>query len=192
MNPDVQFFFQKDSPWQKEFRHLREICLSSGLTEELKWGKPCYTLHGKNVVLIHGFKEYCALLFHKGVLMDDSENLLIQQTKNVQSARQMRFTSIDEIENHENHIEKYIQHAKQIEKSGQKVPKIKTREFEIPEEFQIRLQEDPSLKASFKNLTPGRQRAYLLYFSSAKRSSTRTSRVEKSIPRIMDGLGLDD
>src|SRR5690606_38387108 len=192
MNPKTAFFFEKDSQWKKEYGELRKICLACDLTEELKWGVPCYTWNDKNIVLIHGFKEYCALLFHKGILLDDPEDLLIQLTENVQSARQMRFTNAEEIVRKKTHIKKYIQQAIQVEKSGKKVPHKKTREYEVPEEFQVKLDEDPSLRESFKALTPGRQRGYLLYFSSAKRSETRETRVEKHIPRIMDGLGLDD
>lgn|SRR5690606_1552555 len=192
MNPKTDFFFQKDSQWKKEYAKLRQLCLDSGLTEELKWGVPCYTWKEKNVVLIHGFKEYCALLFHKGVLLDDPENLLIQQTENVQSARQMRFTRLKDIVDMEDVIKKYLGKAIEVEKSGQTVELKKTKEYAVPEEFQSRLDENPSLKDSFNSLTPGRQRGYLLYFSSAKRSQTREARVEKYIPKIMDGLGLDD
>ncbi|HLU93985.1 MAG TPA: YdeI/OmpD-associated family protein [Membranihabitans sp.] len=192
MNPKTDFFFQKDSQWKKEYAKLRQLCLDSGLTEELKWGVPCYTWKEKNVVLIHGFKEYCALLFHKGVLLDDPENLLIQQTENVQSARQMRFTRLKDIVDMEDVIKKYLGKAIEVEKSGQTVELKKTKEYAVPEEFQSRLDENPSLKDSFNSLTPGRQRGYLLYFSSAKRSETREARVEKYIPKIMDGLGLDD
>lgn len=192
MNPKTDFFFNKDSQWKKEYAKLRQICLACDLTEELKWGVPCYTLKKKNVILIHGFKEYCALLFHKGVLIDDPKELLIQQTENVQSARQMRFTDLNEIEEKEKVIKNYIRQAIEVEKSGKKVELKKTKEYAIPEEFQSRLDENPSLKESFKALTPGRQRGYLLYFSSAKRSETRIARVEKYIPKIMDGMGLDD
>ena len=192
MNPKTDFFFQKASQWIKEYAKLRQLCLDSGLTEELKWGVPCYTWKEKNVVLIHGFKEYCALLFHKGVLLDDPENLLIQQTENVQSARQMRFTRLKDIVDMEDVIKKYLGKAIEVEKSGQTVELKKTKEYAVPEEFQSRLDENPSLKDSFNSLTPGRQRGYLLYFSSAKRSETRETRLEKHIPRIMDGLGLDD
>lgn len=192
MNPKVDFFFKKDSQWKSEYVRLRQICLDSELSEELKWGVPCYTWNKKNVVLIHGFKEYCALLFHKGVLLKDPEKLLIQQTKNVQSARQMRFTGLGEIQDKEHSIKKFIRQAIEIEKSGKKVKLKKTEAYAIPEEFQSKLDENPSLKESFSSLTPGRQRGYLLYFSSAKRPETRQSRVEKYIPKIMDGMGLDD
>lgn len=191
-NPNVNFFFEKDGPWKVEYNVLRKICLAGPLAEELKWGVPCYTRNDKNIVLIHGFKDYCALLFHKGALLNDPDNLLIQQTKNVQSARQMRFTNVEEIKRKAKSIRKYIVQAIEIEKSGKKVLFKKTKEYAIPEEFQSRLYEDPSLKKSFEALTPGRQRGYLLYFSSARRSETRKSRVEKYIPKIMDGLGLND
>ncbi len=192
MNPKVDFFFQKKSPWQKEYGQLREIVNFCKLTEELKWGVPCYTFQNANVVLIHGFKEYCALLFHKGLLLKDKHNLLIQQTKNVQSARQMRFSNVDEINELKEIIIAYIEEAIKIEKAGLKVDLKKVLDYEMPVEFQSALKEMPELKIAFEQLTPGRQKAYLLYFSSAKQPKTRVARIEKYIPIIMAGKGLDD
>lgn len=192
MNPKVDFFFNKNSTWQKEYDLLRSIILECGLTEELKWGKPCYTLNGNNVVLIHGFKDYCAILFHKGVLLNDDDGILIQQTKNVQVARQLRFTSVHQISEMKSIIKAYIFEAIDIEQAGLEVELKKTTEFEVAEEFQEKLDEISELKTAFENLTPGRQRGYLLYFSNAKQSKTRTTRVEKCIPDIFDGKGLND
>jgi uncharacterized protein YdeI (YjbR/CyaY-like superfamily) len=192
MNPKTDWFFDKDTKWQEAYAQLRRIALDCGLTEELKWGCPCYTHQGKNIVLIHGFKDYCAFLFHKGVLLKDDENILIQQTENVQSARQIRFTSVQEIMDREKTLKVYIYEAIEVEKAGVKVPMKKTREFKMPEEFQEKLDKNPSLKSAFEALTPGRQRGYLLHFSSAKQSKTRTDRVEKNIPKILEGKGLDD
>jgi uncharacterized protein YdeI (YjbR/CyaY-like superfamily) len=191
-NPKVDWFFTKEKKWKKEYATLRTICLGSGLTEELKWGCPCYTLNKKNVVLIHGFKEYCALLFHKGVLLSDPKNILIQQTENVQSARQVRFANLKEIEKLKTTLKSYIKEAIEVEKSGLKVDLKKTAEFNMPEEFQKKLNEDRTLETAFYELTPGRQRAYLLYFSSAKQSKTREARIEKYTPNILEGKGLDD
>ena len=193
MNPKVvDRFLDRAKKWQQEMKLLREICLDCGLTEEFKWMHPCYTFQGKNVVLIHGFKEYCALLFHKGVLLKDTNNILIQQTENVQSARQIRFTSLQEIIDLKSTIKAYIFEAMEVEKAGLEVPMKKTSEFKIPDEFKVALDNDPDLKAAFQGLTPGRQRGYLLYFSQAKQSTTRTSRVEKYIPKILQGKGLND
>ncbi len=192
MNPKVDFYFNKASKWQEEYQKLRTIVLDCGLTEELKWGVPCYTLNGSNVVLIHGFKEYCALLFHKGALLKDSEDILIQQTENVQAARQLRFTELEEILELEPIIKAYIHEAIEVEKAGLKVELKKTKEFDMPEEFQTALDEDPELKDAFKALTPGRQRGYLLHFSGAKQSKTRVSRIEKATPDILAGKGLND
>jgi uncharacterized protein YdeI (YjbR/CyaY-like superfamily) len=192
MNPKVDFFFDKAAQWQKEFEKLRAIALETQLTEDLKWGCPCYTYEGKNIFLIHGFKEYCALLFFKGALMKDPANILIQQTENVQAARQIRFTDLQQILDLEKTLKEYMFEAVEVEESGAKVEMKKTKEFEMPEEFQQRLDEDSVLKEAFEALTPGRQRAYLLYFSSAKQSSTRTSRIEKYIPEILNGKGLND
>ncbi|MGZ3299298.1 MAG: YdeI/OmpD-associated family protein [Asticcacaulis sp.] len=191
-NPKVEFFFDKQGPWHDAYARLRVMALDSGLTEELKWGCPCYTLDGRNVFLIHGFKDYCALLFMKGALIKDEAGVLIQQTENVQSARQMRFTGVDDIVRRENIIKSCIADAIDIEKSGRKVTLKKTADFNVPEEFQVRLDQDPGLKAAFESLTQGRQRGYMLHFSSAKQSATRAARVEKCIPRILEGKGLDD
>ena len=192
MNPKVDFFFNKNSKWQEEYELLRTIILDCGLTEELKWGKPCYTVNGNNVVLIHGFKDYCALLFHKGVLLNDAEDILVQQTKNVQSARQIRFTDVEQINDMMAVIRSYIFEAVEVEKAGLEVPMKKTSDFEMAEEFREKLEAMPELKEAFKSLTPGRQRGYLLHFSGAKQSKTRTSRVEKCIPDILEGKGLND
>lgn len=191
-NPKVDEFISQAKQWQAEFEQLREIVLDSGLTEEFKWGKPCYTLDGGNVVLIHGFKEYCALLFHKGALLKDPMGILIQQTRNVQAARQIRFTDVDEIIEIVPVLKGYIEEAIQAEKAGLDVEYKKTAEYDVPEEFQKELDQRPALKAAFEALTPGRQRGYLLYFSGAKQSKTRASRVDKYIPHILDGKGLND
>ncbi len=191
-NPKVDFFFKKAKKWQSAFEQLRVIALNAGLTEELKWGVPCYTFEDSNIVLIHGFKEYCALLFHKGVLLDDPLGVLIQQTENVQSARQMRFTDVDEIIEMEPVIKAYIINAIEVEKSGLEVTFKETKEFNMPAEFQAQLDTNAELKEAFEALTPGRQRGYLLYFSGAKQSKTRTSRVEKYTPKILAGKGLND
>ena len=192
MNPKVDFFFNKDSKWQEEYAKLRMFILDCGLVEELKWGVPCYTFQKSNIVLIHGFKNYCALLFHKGVLLNDAEGILIQQTKNVQSARQIRFTDISQIFEMEATLKAYIFEAIEVEKAGLEVKLKKTEEFNMPDEFQIKLDENPTLKSAFESLTPGRQRGYLLYFSSAKQSKTREARIEKYTPQILDGKGLKD
>jgi uncharacterized protein YdeI (YjbR/CyaY-like superfamily) len=192
MNPKVDFFFNNDSQWQKEYEQLRMIVLACGLTEDLKWGCPCYTLGNRNIVLIHGFKEYCALLFFKGALLNDSDGILIQQTKNVQSARQVRFANVKEIVKLASALKAYIYEAIEVEKSGVKVNYKKTSEYSIPEEFQRKLNTMPALKKAFKELTPGRQRAYLFYFSSAKQSKTRESRIEKYLQQILNGKGLED
>lgn len=178
--------------WHDEFVEMRRIALASGLTEDFKWGHPCYTLNDSNVVLIHGFKNYCAYLFHKGVLLKDEAGILVQQTENVQSARQIRFTSADEIIEMEHILKAYIEDAIEVEKSGKEVEFKETEQFEYPDEFIAKLEEMPELQEAFESLTPGRQRGYLLYFSGAKQSKTRTSRVEKYIPHILDGKGLDD
>ena len=171
---------------------MRQIVLDCQLTEELKWGKPCYTLDGKNIVLIHGFNEYCALLFIKGALLKDDKGILVQQTENVQAGRQIRFTNVREINKMENTLKAYIQEAINVEKDGLKVEPKKTSDFAMPEEFQSKLDAHPALKAAFNALTPGRQRAYIFYFSQPKQSKTRESRVDKYIPKILDGMGLDD
>jgi len=191
-NPKVDFFFNKAKTWQEEYETLRRIILDFPLTEELKWGKPCYSFEKNNIVLIHGFKEYCALLFFKGALLKDAKGILIQQTENVQAARQIRFTSVGEIVTRQPILKAYIKEAIEAEKAGLKVDYKKTAEFKIPQEFQNKLDEIPALKKAFAALTPGRQRGYILYFSAAKQSKTRESRVEKCVPQILDGKGLDD
>ncbi len=192
MNPAVDFFFNKATKWQDEYEKLRRIALDCGLTEELKWGVPCYTFQQSNVVLIHGFKDYCALLFTKGVLLHDAESLLVQQTENVQAARQLRFTGLKQILALEATIKAYLFEAIEIERAGLKVTLKKPEEFAVAEEFQQKLDENAALKAAFEALTPGRQRAYLLHFSAPKQAKTRTARVEKSIPDILNGKGLND
>lgn len=192
MNAKVDFYFNKAGKWQEEFERLRRIILECGLSEELKWGNPCYRFQESNIVLMHGFKEYCALLFFKGALLQDPEGILVQQTENVQAARQIRFTNILEVIEMEPILKAYIYEAVEVEKAGLKVELKKTREFPMAEEFQRKLQEIPDLKTAFYALTPGRQRAYLLYFSQAKQSKTREARVEKFMPKILDGKGLDD
>jgi uncharacterized protein YdeI (YjbR/CyaY-like superfamily) len=192
MNPKVDSFISKANQWQDEFKKLRMIVLDCGLTEELKWGVPCYTLEKSNVVLMHGFKEYCALLFVKGALLKDPKGILITQTENVQAARQVRFTSVQEIDELEPILKAYIHEAIEAEKAGLKVDYKKTTEFKVPEEFKNKLDEIPALKTAFYALTPGRQRAYLLYFSAPKQSVTRTSRVEKSMQPILYGKGLNE
>jgi uncharacterized protein YdeI (YjbR/CyaY-like superfamily) len=192
MNPKVDFYFTKATKWQEEIKKLRKIVLDCGLNEELKWGCPCYTFRESNIVLIHTFKEYCALLFMKGALLNDANNILIQQTENVQAARQVRFTSVQEIVEMEAILKAYIYEAIEVEKAGLKVDLKKTTEFTIAEEFQKKLDEIPALKTAFDALTPGRQRAYMLHFSAPKQSKTRESRVEKSMQMILNGKGLDD
>ena len=191
MNPKVDFYFNKAKKWKEELKQLRMIVLDCGLTEELKWGAPCYTLEKHNIVLIHDFKEYCALLFFKGALIKDTYHILVQQTKNVQSARQIRFSNLEEIIKKENKIRSYIKKAMEVEKAGLKV-ELKKDPGPYPEEFQNKLSAMPALKAAFEALTPGRQRGYILYFSAPKLSATRVSRVEKSIPNILNGKGLND
>ena len=194
MNPKVDFYFSKAKKWQKEIKQLRMIVLDCGLIEELKWGVPCYTFQKSNIVLIHVFKEYCALLFFKGALLHDPNGILIQQTKNVQAARQIRFTNVREIVEREPILKAYIYEAIEVEKAGLRVPLKKTEEFKIPEEFQKKLfhQDGHALKKAFNALTPGRQRAYIFYFSQPKQSKTRESRVEKYIQQILNGKGLND
>lgn len=192
MNPKVDWFFNKDTKWQKEYEQLRTIILDCGLTEELKWGCPCYLFGKSNIILIHGFKEYCALLFFKGALLNDPDGILIQQTENVQSARQIRFTNIREIVKMERALKAYIYEAIEVEKAGLKVKLKKTSDFKIPEEFQKKLDKSKTLKKAFDALTPGRQRAYIFYFSQPKLSKTREARVEKYSKQILRGKGLDD
>jgi len=191
-NPKVDAYFSRRDSWQEEFARLRRILLDTGLTEDLKWGEPCYTLDGANIVLIHGFKDYCALLFFKGALMSDTAGVLIQQTKNVQAARQIRFTSADQISGMENVLKAYVAEAAEIERSGAKVDFKGTEEFAVPEEFQARIDSTPALKSAFEALTPGRQRAYLLHFAQPKQAKTRESRIDKAMPQILAGKGLND
>ena len=191
-NPGVDEFYDSAGQWQAEFRELRKIVLDSPLNEELKWGVPCYSFNGNNVILVHGFRKYCALLFVKGALLKDVNGILVKQTENVQAGRQIRFTSVQEIVEIEPVIKAYVQEAIEIEKAGLKVEFKPTSEFTVPEEFQKKLDESPTLKTAFHTLTPGRQRAYLLYFSQPKQLKTRESRVEKYIPHILNGKGLND
>jgi uncharacterized protein YdeI (YjbR/CyaY-like superfamily) len=192
MNPKVDFYFDKATQWQKEIEKLRTIALDCGLTEELKWGCPCYVFEKKNIVLIHVFKEYCAYLFFKGALLKDTDGILIQQTKNVQVPRQVRFTNVREIVKLAPTLKTYIYQAIEVEKAGLKVKLKKSTEFEIAEEFQKKLDKVRGLKTAFHALTPGRQRGYLLHFSAPKQSKTREARVEKCIPLILEGRGLND
>lgn len=192
MNPQVDAFLSRQKKWKQEFEELRSILLDCPLTEELKWGVPCYTWEGKNVVLMHGFKEYCALLFIKGALMKDSKGILITQTENTQSARQVRFTNAQEVVKMKTVLKAYVREAIEIEKAGLKVDFKETAEFSMPEEFRIQLERNAALRNAFEALTPGRQRGYLLHFSSAKLSKTREARIEKCTPRILDGMGLND
>ena len=192
MNPKVEFYFTKASNWQKEIEQLRTIALDCGLDEELKWGCPCYTFQKKNIVLIHVFKEYCALLFFKGALLNDAKGILIQQTENVQSARQARFTNAQQIDKLKRVLRNYIFEAIEVEKAGLKVDLKEKNKLVLPQEFQKKLKENPRLKTAFNTLTPGRQRAYNLYFSAAKQSKTRELRIEKYVQQIMNGKGLND
>lgn len=191
-NPKVDGRIEREKQWAAEFARLRALILGSGLSEDLKWGQPCYTLDGANIVLIHGFKDYCALLFFKGALLKDDSGILIQQTENVQAARQIRFTNLDDIARMDNLIKAYVQQAIEVEKAGLKVEFRPTEAFALPDEFRARLDADTGLKAAFDALTPGRQRGYLLHFSSAKQAKTREARIDKAIPQILDGKGLDD
>ena len=192
MSDQIEAFFDKESKWKALYNELREIVLECGLEESFKWKHPCYTYKNNNVVLMHGFKEYCALLFHKGALLKDTENILIQQTENVQAARQIRFSDLQEIEVLRPIIKAYIFEAIEVEKAGLKVEFKKTKEFDMPEEFQKELDKDTDLKKAFESLTPGRQRGYLLHFSSAKQPKTRKSRIEKCKVKIFNGKGLND
>ncbi|MCY7758276.1 YdeI/OmpD-associated family protein [Bacillus inaquosorum] len=191
-NPKVDEFLNKATKWKEEYEKLRNICLDFELTEEFKWKHPCYTFNSKNIVLIHGFKEYCALLFHKGALIKDDHGILIQQTENVQAARQIRFTNVQEIVEMETILKAYIHEAIEVEKAGLEVDFKKDTEYKIPEELQNKFDQIPALKAAFEALTPGRQRAYILYFSQAKQSKTRESRIEKYMEKILNGQGLKD
>lgn len=192
MNPKADFYFDKAKKWQEELEQLREIVLDCDLAEEVKWGVPCYSFQQNNILLIHAFKDYCALLFFKGALLNDANGVLVQQTENVQAARQIRFTSLKEIGKMKRLVKAYIYEAIEVEKAGLKVPMKKTTEYTIPEEFQKKLDENAALKEAFESLTPGRQRGYFLYFSAPKLAKTRESRVEKYVPKILDGKGVDD
>jgi uncharacterized protein YdeI (YjbR/CyaY-like superfamily) len=192
MNLKVDFFFNKARKWQKELEKLRAILLDCNLTEELKWGCPCYTLENRNIVLLHGFKDYCAVLFFKGALLQDVDGVLIQQTENVQAARQIRFTDTQEINKLERILRTYIYQAIEVERAGLKVKLKKTGDFSIPGEFQTKLDKRPTLKKAFAALTPGRQRAYIFYFSQPKQAKTRVSRIENYLQQILDGKGLND
>ena len=192
MNPKVDWFFAEETKWQKEYEQLRKIILDCGLTEELKWGCPCYTHAGANIVLIHGFKDYCAVLFFKGALLNDPTGILIQQTANVQSARQVRFTTPKEVTKLQRVLKAYIYEAIEVEKAGLKVKLKKTEDFKVPDEFQKQLDKKPALKKAFTALTPGRQRAYIFYFSQPKQAKTREARVEKQLKQILSGKGLND
>ena len=192
MNPLVSKVLGNAAQWGEEFAALRQLCLGAGLNEELKWGQACYDLAGANVVLIHGFKAYCALLFMKGALLGDASGVLVQQTRNVQAARQLRFTSLDDILAQEERIRAYISEAIALEQAGAQVPMKTVAQFDVADEFRLRLDQDDALAQAFRALSPGRQKAYLLYFSGARQSATRTARVAKSVPRILRGLGLDD
>ncbi|MEQ2468529.1 DUF1801 domain-containing protein [Niallia sp. Sow4_A1] len=193
LNPKVEEFLSKDSPWKEEYVKLRQIVLEcEELVEEFKWMHPCYTIKNKNIVLIHGFKEYCALLFHKGALLKDPQGILIQQTENVQAARQIRFTSLQDIVKLESVIKEYIHEAIEVEKSGLEVTIKEHKEYIIPEELETKFEEIPELKTAFEELTPGRQRAYILHFSQPKQSKTRVARIEKAMERILNGKGLND
>jgi uncharacterized protein YdeI (YjbR/CyaY-like superfamily) len=192
MNPLVTRVHSKEKRWSGEFAALRRLCLDSGLNEELKWGQACYDLDGGNVVVIHGFKEYCALLFIKGALFEDPRGILVQQTKNVQSARQLRFASLADIKRQSTSIRAFLRQAIAVEKSGARVAMKTVAQFDVPEEFRARLDEDPALAEAFRALTPGRQKGYLLYFAGAKKPQTRAGRVAKHAPRILAGLGLED
>jgi len=191
-NPKIDPFFRKAKQWKEEFEKLREIVLACELTEDFKWMHPCYTHDDKNIVLIHGFKEYCALLFHKGALLKDPHGVLIQQTENVQSARQIRFTDVGQIEQMQLIIQSYIDEAIEVEKAGLQVEFKQTKEYEVPEELLSKFAEIPELKTAFEALTPGRQRGYLYFFAGAKQSRTRESRIEKYLPHILAGKGMDD
>ncbi|RKP51715.1 hypothetical protein D7Z26_16945 [Cohnella endophytica] len=192
MNPKVDGFLRKAKKWKEEYEKLRSIVLDCELTEDFKWMHPCYTFENKNIVIIHGFKEYCALLFHKGALLKDPHGILIQQTENVQAARQIRFTNAEQIDEMQLILKTYIDEAIEVEKSGLQVSFKKETEYTIPEELQNKFVEIPDLKTAFEALTPGRQRGYLLHFSAAKQSKTRESRIEKYLPHILNGKGLDD
>lgn len=192
MNPLVSKVHASERRWRAEFAALRQLCLATGLNEELKWGQACYDIDGRNIVLIHGFKDYCALLFTKGALLKDPDGILVQQTKNVQAARQIRLIGLPDIDSKVESIKRYLGEAIAVERSGATVEMKSAAQFDVPAELQKRLQDDPQLAAAFRALTPGRQKGYLLHFAGAKQSATRSARVDKHAPRILAGLGLDD
>jgi len=192
MKPKVDVFLSKQKTWALEMEKLRTIILDCGLNEDFKWYKPCYTLNENNVVLIHGFKNYCALLFFKGALLKDPKGILVQQTENVQAARQIRFNSIQQIKAMQGDVKAYIQQAIAIEKAGLKVELKKNSELTFPEEFVAKFADVPELKSAFDALTPGRQKAYQLFFTAPKQTKTRQARIEKAIPNILKGKGLND
>ena len=192
MNPRVDTFIKKSPKWREEFEELRQIALASGLTEDLKWGQPCYTLDNKNIFLIHGFKEYCAILFFKGALLSDPKGILIRQTENVQSSRQIRFTNVQEIVKLKKTLKSYISEAIDVEEAGLQVVFKKPAELVMPTDIASAMRKIPGLTAAFKKLTPGRQRAYILHFDGAKQEKTRISRVEKSASNILKGIGLNE
>jgi uncharacterized protein YdeI (YjbR/CyaY-like superfamily) len=192
MNPLVSKVYGKEKRWSAEYAALRQLCLAPGLNEELKWGQACYDLNGSNIVLIHGFKDYCALLFFKGALLKDAKGILIQQTQNVQAARQIRFDSLAQIKRRRAAVAAYLKEAIAIDKSGAKIKMKSTAQFTVPTEFQERLDNEPTVASAFHALSPGRQKGYLLHFAGAKQSATRAARVEKHVPRILKGLGLND
>ena len=192
MEKNIESYFSKPKKWQKEIQEMRAIALDCNLTETFKWGHPCYTLNNNNIVLIHEFKTYCAYLFFKGALIQDEKGLLIQQSENVQAARQIRFTHVDEIIKLKKVLKAYIFEAIAIEKAGLKVALKETAAYAIPEEFQQVLDKQKKVHKAFYTLTPGRQRAYLLHFAAPKQSKTRVARIEKCLPLILSGLGLND
>ena len=192
MNARVDAFLKQQTTWKKEFTKLRQVLLGCGLTEELKWGQPCYTEEGRNIVLMHGFKEYCAVLFPRGALLKDPKHVLVQQTPNVQAARQIRFTSVKEVLRLEKTLQAYVREAAGLARDGKRVPRKATADYPVAEELRVRLAKDRAFRAAFEALTPGRQRGYLLYFSQAKQAKTREARIDKCVPRIRAGLGLLD
>ncbi|ACT00584.1 YdeI/OmpD-associated family protein [Paenibacillus sp. JDR-2] len=192
LNRKVDGFINKSKKWKEEYIKLREIVLECELTEDFKWMHPCYTHEGKNILIIHGFKEYCAILFQKGALLKDPNGILIQQTENVQAARQIRFTNVEQIIEMEDILKAYIHEAIGIEESGQEITYKKNDQYSVPEELQVKFEEQPAFKEAFEALTPGRQRAYLLHFSAAKQSKTREARIEKYYQQILEGKGLND
>lgn len=192
LNPKVDKYLMRESKWKNEIETLRMIILECGLTEELKWGKPCYTFQNSNVVILQEFKEYCAMMFFKGALLKDPQGILVKPGENSHAARQIRFTHVKQLQDLELTIKKYIQEAVEVEKAGLQVEVKKVSEYTMPKELLDKFEEIPKLKEAFESLTPGRQKAYILYFSKAKQSKTRQSRIEKYIPHILNGKGLND